>query len=82
MARGQLFGPLLRNTFSLDGLEFTMMTKHLPGFSVHNFDKGNTKTIRDQIVSSNRKFFYCQTGNQIPSRESRLIDKIEGRQVW
>lgn len=82
MARGQLFGPLLRNTFSLDGLEFTMMAKLLPGFSVHNFDKGNTKTVRDQIVSSNRKFFYCQTGNQIPSRESRLIDKIEGRQVW
>lgn len=38
---------MLWNTFSLDGLEFIMMAKYLPGFSVHNFGKGSTKNIRD-----------------------------------
>lgn len=46
----------------LDGLEFVMMAKGLPGFSVQNFDKGNTKTFRDQILNITRKDFAAQQG--------------------
>lgn len=42
--------------------EFIMMAEGLPGFSVPNFDKGNTKTIRDQILSINRKTFTAKQG--------------------
>lgn len=44
-----VFCLMLRNRFSLHGLDCVMMAKHLPGFYVYNIDKGNTKAIRDQI---------------------------------
>lgn len=72
---------MLWNTFSLDGLEFIMMAKYLPGFSVHNFGKGSTKNIRDQILSINRKSFSTKQGTKYLAESQGSMTRLGGN-TW
>ena len=64
---------MLRNTFTLDGLECIVMARHLSGFYGHILIRGTQKLLKTKYWVLTGKVF-PPSRNQIPSTESRLGD--------